>query len=119
MNRTAMVVAVAVALLGFLLLAIYVRQFRIEAAGGRPVELLAMRRDAEIGEPLTEQMLVVRALPEAYVEDRHVQASDLPRVLGVKLSADLQASQSLLWRDLTTATRERITALMFAPGGKS
>lgn len=117
MNRTAMLAAAAVALLGFLLLAIYVRQFRIEAAGGQPVELLAMRRDAEIGEPLTEQMLVIRALPEAYVEDRHVQATDLPRVLGVKLSANLQASQSLLWRDLTTATRERITLSSRVPKG--
>ena len=117
MNRTAMLASAGVALLGFLLLALYVRQFRIEATGGRPVELLAMRRDVEIGEPLTEEMLIARALPEAYVEDRHVYASDLPRVLGVKVSIDLRAGQTLLWTDLTTATRERITLSSRVPKG--
>ncbi len=117
MNRTAMLASAAAALLGFLLLGIYVRQFRIEATGGRPVELLALRRDAEIGEPLTEQMLIVRTLPEAYVEDRHVHASDLPQVLGVKVSVNLQASETLLWTDLTTATRDRITLSSRIPKG--
>jgi pilus assembly protein CpaB len=117
MNRTAILAAAAAALLGFLLLGIYVRQFRIEATGGRPVELLAMRRDAEIGEPLSEQMLIVRTLPEAYVEDRHVHASDLPQVLGVKVSVNLQASETLLWTDLTTATRDRVTLSSRIPKG--
>jgi len=117
MNRTAILAAAGVAILGFLLLAIYVRQFRLEATGGRPVELLAVRRNAEIGEPLTEQMLVVRTLPEAYVEDRHVHASDLPRVLGVQFSVNVRASQTLLWTDLTTATRERVTLSSRVPKG--
>jgi pilus assembly protein CpaB len=117
MNRTAILVAAGVAILGFLLLAIYMRQFRLEATGGGPVELLAVRRDAEIGEPLTEQMLVVRTLPEAYVEDRHVHASDLPRVLGIQFSVNVRASQTLLWTDLTTATREQVTLSSRVPKG--
>lgn len=117
MNRTATLAAAGVAILGFLLLAIYVRQFRLEATGGQPIELLAARRDAQIGEPLTEQMLVVHTLPEAYVEDRHVRASDLPRVLGVQLSVNVRATQNLLWTDLTTATRERVTLSSRVPKG--
>ncbi len=117
MNRTAMLAAAGVALLGFLLLGVYIRQFRIEATGGRPVELLALRRDAEIGEPVTEQMLVVRTLPEAYVEDRHVHASDLSQVLGVKVSVNLQANETLLWTDLTTSTRELVTLSSRVPKG--
>lgn len=117
MNRTAILAAAAVAMLGFVLLAIYVRQFQLEATGGSPVKLLAVRRDVQIGEPLTDHVLVAHALPEAYVEDRHVRASDLARVLGVRVSVKLRASQTLLWTDLTTATREQVTLSSRIPKG--
>ena len=107
MNRVAVAASLGVAVFGFVLLTVYVRQFQREAAGGDPVELLAMRRDVPAGEPLTEQMLVVRALPENYLEDRQVLASDLPRVLGVRASIGLTANQTLLWTDLGTTSRDR------------
>jgi pilus assembly protein CpaB len=105
-NRVAVVVSFCVAVLGFLLLFIYVREFQRRAAGGDPVELLAMRRDVAAGEPLTQQMLIVRTLPESYLEDRQVLASDLPRVLGVRASIGLTANQTLLWTDLSTTSRD-------------
>ena len=80
MNRVAMLASLVVTVIGFVLLSIYVRQFQREASGGDPVELLAMRQDVAAGAPLTEQMLVVRTLPERYLEGRQVLASDLPRV---------------------------------------
>ena len=107
MNRIAMLSSVAIAALGFVLLTIYVRQFQREARGGDPVELLAMRQDVALGLPLTEHMFVVRALPENYLEDRHVLASDLPRVLGVRTSISLEANQTLLWTDLATTQHDR------------
>jgi pilus assembly protein CpaB len=107
MNRVAVAASLGVAVFGFVLLTVYVRQFQREAAGGDPVELLAMRRDVPAGEPLTEQMLVVRALPENYLEDRQVLATDLPRVLGVRASIGLTANQTLLWTDLGTTSRDR------------
>lgn len=107
MNRTALLASIAVAALGFVLLTIYVRQFQREVRGGDPVELLAMRQAVALGMPLTEQMLVVRTLPDSYLEDRQVLATDLSRVLGVRASIDLEANQTLLWTDLATTPTDR------------
>ena len=107
MNRVAILASLVVAVIGFVLLSIYVRQFQREASGGDPVELLAMRQDVAAGAPLTEQTLVVRTLPERYLEARQVLASDLPRVLGVRASIGLEANQTLLWTDLATTSHDR------------
>lgn len=117
MNRTAILASVIVAALGFVLLAVYVRQFQREATGGDPVALLAMSQDVAVGVPLTEQMLFVRTLPESYVEERQVLASALPRVLGVRSSIDLEANQTLLWTDLSTAPRDRRSLSSRVPKG--
>lgn len=116
-DRTALIVSIAVSALGFVLLASYVREFQLHATGGAPVELLALRRDVSAGEPLEEQMLIVRTLPETYVESRHVLASDLPRVLGVRASLELESNQTLLWTDLTTAQRDRSSLSSRVPKG--
>jgi pilus assembly protein CpaB len=117
MNRVAMLASVSTAVFGFVLLSIYVRQFQREATGGEPVQLLAMKRDVAGGVPLTEQMLVIRSLPESYVEDRQVLASDLPRVLGVRASIDLEANQTLLWTDLATTPQDRSSLSSRIPKG--
>ena len=117
MNRTALLASVIVAALGFVLLGVYVRQFQREATGGDPIALLAMSQDVAAGVPLTEQMLLVRTLPEGYVEERQVIASALPRVLGVRSSIDLEANQTLLWTDLSTAPRDRSSLSSRVPKG--
>jgi pilus assembly protein CpaB len=117
MNRVAMIASVVTATLGFVLLSIYIRQFQIEARGGKPVELLAMRQDIASGTPLTDQMLVVRSLPAHFVEDRQVLASDLPRVLGVRASIELEANQTLLWTDLATTPNDRRSLSSRIPRG--
>lgn len=107
MNRNAMFASVAVASVGVMLLGVYIRQFQRETSGGEPIALLAMRQDVAAGVPLNEQMLVVRRLPESYVEARQVLASDLPRVLGVRASIPLEANQTLLWTDLAGTLQHR------------
>ncbi len=106
-SRSALVAALSAMLLGFILLTSYVRRFQREATGGRPIELLALRRDVSAGATLSEDALIVRTLPEGYLEDRQVLASELPKVLGVRAAIDLRSSQTLLWTDLATAERER------------
>jgi pilus assembly protein CpaB len=105
-NRKALMVSFIAAALGFALLATYVRRFQQEARGGDLVDMLALRKGVSATQPLDEQSLVVRALPESYVDDRHVLASDLPRVLGVRAANDLKANQWLLWTDLASAERD-------------
>lgn len=117
MNRTAMIASVTIAVFGFVLLAVYVRQFQREATGGDPVALLAMRQDVAAGVPLTEEMLLVRTLPESYVEERQVLAAELPRVLGVRSSIGLAASQTLLWTDLATTPHDRSSLSSRIPKG--
>ncbi|MFA9470151.1 MAG: Flp pilus assembly protein CpaB [Deltaproteobacteria bacterium] len=117
MNRVAILASLVVAVIGFVLLSIYVRQFQREASGGDPVELLAMRQDVAADAPLTEQMLVVRTLPERYLEGRQVLASDLPRVLGVRASIGLEANQTLLWTDLATTSHDRSSFSSRIPKG--
>ena len=117
MNRNAMLGSLSVAVLGFVLLSVYVRQFQREAIGGEPVELLAMRQDVAAGAPLTEQTLVVRTLPASYLEGRQVLASELPRVLGVRAAIGLEANQTLLWTDLATTSHDRSSFSSRIPKG--
>lgn len=117
MNRTPTIASIAVAALGFMLLFIYIRKFQREATGGDPVPLLAMRQDVAAGIPITEQVLLVRALPESYVEERQVLAADLPRVLGVRASIDLKANQTLQWTDLATSPTDRSSLSSRIPKG--
>lgn len=117
MNRVAIAASIATATLGFALLAIYVKQFQIEARGGEPIELLVMRKDVAAGAALSEEMLVMRPLPANFVEDRQVRASDLPRVLGVRASIALEANQTLLWSDLAITPRDRSSLSSRIPRG--
>jgi pilus assembly protein CpaB len=117
MKRNATLVALAVTVFGFVLLAVYVREFQRHATGGPPVELLTMRQDVRAGVPIAEPMLLVRTLPESYVEDRHVRAQDLSRVLGVRAALALEANHSLLWTDLTTTSHDRSSLSHRIPKG--
>ncbi len=107
MNRTALIAGFAVAIVGIGLFALYMQRFENEATGGEPVEVLMLMSDLQIGEPLTAQHLAKRDLPQAYLEDRHVLASDQERVLGIRVSNSLRVNQSLLWTDLATTSSER------------
>jgi pilus assembly protein CpaB len=117
MNRTALLASAIVAALGFALLFVYVREFQRDATGGDPIALLVMSQNVAAGVPLTEEMLLVRALPESYVEERQVLASALPRVLGVRASIALEANQTLLWTDLSTTPSDRSSLSSRIPKG--
>lgn len=116
-NRKALLVSIVASILGLLLLVAYMRRFQREARGGEPVQLLVMRKDIARRQPLDESGLAVRTLPETYVEERHVLASDLSRVLGVRAAHDLKANQSLLWTDLATAERDSSSLSSRVPKG--
>jgi len=62
-------------------------------------------------------MLVVRTLPESYIEERQVLEADLPRVLGVRASIGLEANQTLLWTDLATTPQDRSSFSSRIPKG--
>ena len=52
-------------------------------------------------------MIGIRDLPAAYVEERHIRAADLQRIIGVRVSMGVKANESLLWTDLATTAQQR------------
>lgn len=107
MNRTALFVALISAALGLLILFQYQQRYEREASGGAPIPVLVAVQDIAAGEPLTNEKLGRRNIPEAYLEDRHIRFSDLNRVIGVRVAAAVRANQSVLWTDLATSSEAR------------
>ncbi len=103
MNRRALLIALLVSLAGAALLAIYLRRFEEEASGGEPVKLLVAAKPIEAGAQITDEMLGVRVVPRAYVEDRAVLESERAKVIGLRLGHTVQSQQTLMWTDLAIA----------------
>ena len=103
MNRKALIAGVVVAAVGIVMLFVYMQRYEHEVSGGDPISILMVTSDLPLGEPLTSERMAVRQIPERYVEDRHVLATDQERVMGVRVATSLRANQSLLWTDLATS----------------
>src|SRR5687768_3302035 len=89
------------------MLLLYMDRFEEEASGGPPVQVLFATRDIPLGTALTREMVAPHSLPQSYVEDRHIPVSDMQRILGVRVSSGVRASESLLWTDLATTSEQR------------
>jgi pilus assembly protein CpaB len=107
MNRRALLVALVLASMGASLLYFYLRRFEQEASGGDKVKLLATSKPIERGTVITDDLLVVREIPQAYVEDRAVKANDKAKIVGLRVGNALGAQTTLMWSDLAVATDER------------
>lgn len=107
MNRKALLAALIMALAGTALLLLYKERLEAEASGGEPVGVLMAVKDVPLGTVLTDEMLGVRQLPESYVEQRHIRVADANRVVGVRVSMEVKANESILWSDLVTGGGER------------
>src|SRR5690606_17218758 len=89
------------------MLLLYMERFEQEASGGPPQQILVAQRDIPLGTAITQDMLGYRALPQSYVEDRHIPASDAQRILGVRVTSGVRGGESLLWTDLATTSEQR------------
>jgi pilus assembly protein CpaB len=107
MNRRALAIALIVALMGAMLLFMYIRRFELEASGGEPIRLLTALKPIPAGMLITEDMLATRVVPRAYVEDRAILARDREKVVGLRMGQTVQAQQTLMWTDLAIALEER------------
>ncbi|MBI5512398.1 MAG: Flp pilus assembly protein CpaB [Deltaproteobacteria bacterium] len=107
MNTKALVIAIGAATLGLMFLLLYKKRFETEASGGPPIQVLIAVQDIPLGTALSENMLGVRRIPQAYVEDRFIRQTDARRILGVRVSMGLRANQVVLWTDLATASDAR------------
>ena len=106
MTRKAIIAAAICGVAGLVMLLLYMQRFEEEASGGPPVQVLVATRDIGLGEPLTAAMLASHPIPQSYVEDRHIPASEADRLIGVRVSSGVRANESILWTDLATTSEQ-------------
>jgi pilus assembly protein CpaB len=100
-------IALVVAVLGIVLVAVYLRRFEVEASGGAPISVLVLLKPIDSGTIITDDVLATRQIPRAYVEDRAVLEKDKPKVVGLRMGHSLETQQTLMWSDLSIAMEER------------
>lgn len=83
------------------LMHLYLQRLEAEVSGGPKVAVLVAAQDVPIGAQLSEKSLAVRDLPQAYVEARHIKASELRKIVGARTASGLKTSEAVLWSDLT------------------
>jgi len=116
MAHKAMVAAGVSAVLGAVALHLYLERFETEAVGGPPQAVVMVARDLALGEVITEAALTTHELPEQYVEERHIAASDLSRVIGTRATAAVPSGASLLWSDLDVLQAGRTLSSLVRAG---
>lgn len=102
MNKKALVVAVIIAIVGAALGHLYLSRLEAEATGGRRVAVLIAAKDLKPGQVLTEGVLGIRPIPQAYVGRRNINAQDAKKVVGIRVSTQIEANEPVLWSDIAT-----------------
>jgi pilus assembly protein CpaB len=120
MKQKPVLIGVALALLGVALQAVYMRRFEEQASGGAKIELLVAAQPIERGKKITAEMLAVRAVPQAYVDDRAVRAVDRDKVLNLRAASKVPVLQTLAWTDMIATTDdERDLSSLVQPGNRA
>jgi pilus assembly protein CpaB len=120
MKLRPILLGVLAALLGIVLQVLYMRRFEQEASGGSKIELLVASQVIERGQPVTAQQLAVRAVPQAYVDDRAVRAVDREKILNLRAVSKVPALQTLAWTDVIASTDDqRDLSTLVQPGNRA
>jgi pilus assembly protein CpaB len=99
------------------LMHLYLQRLEAEVSGGPKVSVLVAAEDVPMGTPLAEKALVVRDLPQAYLEARHVKASELKKIIGARTASGLKTNETLIWSDLTQFNdRDRVLSGLIQNG---
>jgi pilus assembly protein CpaB len=85
----------------------YLQRFEAEASGGPRVGILATVRTLEPGAILHDEDIGERWIPQSYVETRSIRIADRARIANLRISAPLQAQQTLMWTDIVLASDDR------------
>lgn len=111
---------VIVALLGVILQIAYMRRFEEQASGGAKIDLLVAAQPIKRGEPVTDGMLGVRSVPQAYVDDRSIRAADKEKILNLRAASTVPVLQTLAWTDLIASTDDqRDLSSLVQPGNRA
>jgi len=104
MKRSSLAIPLAGALGAAVAGHFYLERLEAEAAGGPKVALLIASEDIPLGARLTDKVLGVRDVPQAYVDSRQVRAGDSSKVVGARVSSALRANEAVLWSDVAAST---------------
>jgi pilus assembly protein CpaB len=105
---------------GIVLLVMYMRRFEQDASGGRRVELLVAVTPIPRGKPVVDDMLGTREVPQAYVDDRSIRASDKAKILGLRATMNIPVEQTLQWTDvIATTDDQRDLSSLVQPGNRA
>lgn len=118
MNRTLLIAAGALILAGIAVFYVYQTAYIDEETGGERILVVVAARDIPFGEPMQSSWLGTRELPVQYVEDRHLRASDLRRLIGVPLAQSVHAGEAVLRTDLSVFSDLERTLSGAIPAGK-
>lgn len=110
----------AVALVGVGLQALYMRSFEQAASGGAKIDLLVAAQPLERGKEVTLDMVAVRSVPQAYVDDRAIRAADKEKILKLRASTRVPVLQTLTWTDfIATTDDQRDLSSLVQPGNRA
>lgn len=113
-------IGVVVALLGIVLQIAYMRHFEEEASGGTRIDLLVAAQPIERGKPIKADMLGVRSVPQAYVDDRAIRVADRDKIINLRAASKVPVLQTLVWTDLIAATDDqRDLSSLVQPGNRA
>jgi len=117
MNWKAFIAGLGCALVGGVLLFVYMKRFEREVSHGTPTPILVATQNIPFGERITESMVIALAMPSAFVDTRHILLRDKSSILGIRTTIDVQANEAILWTDLAMATSEHRTLASQIPSG--
>jgi pilus assembly protein CpaB len=105
---------------GIVLLLLYMRRFEQDASGGRRIELLVAVIPIDRGKAIMEPMLGTREVPQAYVDDRAIRASDKPKIVGLRATTNIPVAQTIVWTDVVAMTDDyRDLSSLVQPGNRA
>jgi pilus assembly protein CpaB len=116
MNKTPLLIALTAAASAGVVGHLYLSRLEAELSGGRKVAVLMASEDVPLGSTLSEKSLVVRDVPEAYLDSRHVRANDMKKIVGARMSMPLRANESVLWSDVSSGASVRLLSTLVERG---
>lgn len=110
-------VAAALFFGGLFVTSMYQDAFILHDTGGRPIEVLVAAIDIPIGQPVRDEWVTTRVLPEAYVENRHLRFDVRREILGFPLAQEVHAGECILRTDLSPLSDNQRTLSASVPPG--
>ncbi|MBX3274714.1 MAG: Flp pilus assembly protein CpaB [Sandaracinaceae bacterium] len=117
MNRTLLILSGALLAAGVAFFVVYADAYVEEETGGARVLVVAAALDIPFGRPMQREWLRTEELPQSYVEDRHIRASELRTLVGVPLAQSVRSGEAILRTDVSVLSDQQRTLSAEIPHG--